>query len=82
MLEPEKTRIFTGPSEDTAGEDTADESSKHELANDLDNAAGPDEEPQPEYLRGLQLVTVTASITLVAFLTLLDTSIVATVSVG
>jgi hypothetical protein len=36
---------------------------------------------QPEYISGLQLVAVLSSITLVTFLMLLDTSIVATVSI-
>ncbi|RKU43002.1 hypothetical protein DL546_002596 [Coniochaeta pulveracea] len=76
--ESEKTAMDHRSNDDTAGEDTADESSKHELSNEPPSTAGHDDEPHSEYLHGVQLVTVTACVTLVAFLTLLDTAIVAT----
>lgn len=81
VSEFEKSTMANGSNEDTAGEDTADESSKHELGDDSQKTAGQDEESQDDYLHGLPLFTVTACVTLVAFLTLLDTAIVATVSV-
>jgi hypothetical protein len=44
------------------------------------NETGTTEASEPQYLHGLQLGLVTTCITMVCFLTLLDTSIVATVS--
>lgn len=41
-----------------------------------------DQEPEQGYLEGIQLGIVTACVTLVCFLVLLDTSIIATVSIA
>lgn len=95
-LDPQRPQSNSGPlsekrliSDDTTdhtaeetADDTADESTEKAVEAKDEPARQQDEtaEVEPEYLTGFKLFIVTACVTLVVFLLLLDTSIIATVS--
>lgn len=64
---------------DDTADDTAEDTAVEEAPDGVDET-GTAEASEPQYLHGLQLGLVTTCITMVCFLSLLDTSIVATVS--
>jgi hypothetical protein len=83
---PSEKVSFSRPSteNDTTGDTTDETADEKKIIGDQQPQAKDSEpidaEPEHGYLNGIQLAIVTASVTLVCFLVLLDTSIIATVS--